>query len=1142
MSPDNGKGLAAIPDNPSFTNSGAGTPMDVDSEFLHDRPGGRPVSTSINDLPDEIQHITAEIMPLSVVLMRLAQWTHVSLQDQVGHLASKPLPQNMANGNANYSPTSAEDASPESLDKKQTLLTWAMDIHTRWTKLLVITEWSKRSEHVGRLIDMKNHLQMSLERYGFLFWDLVKVKNHLRWATVASPDLKTALEVLSSGEASWMPELSFIAPPPISLEERESWMDNINTLLSVRLSFDEHERLPLQFRDYTVGSGRVTFMVKDEFEVDLTIGDEDFEKQFWFIDFRFGFGPAPVEISERVRQFLEHKVNLVLGNEGLAGCYRYLHEFVLTQKIGEFRRQAVELSMGRWIDAIKVERLNRALAIQYWLNRPHSQGSKSWIIIGVYSGNGFNGLKDLKTASWLQLRWFRDNKEVKDFDIPWDLGAISVEALLTTVIARHVEFLLTAIYKKLAIKPRFARRQASMALQISKDEPLNSSLTLQLFDDENATIRIDPVTGSFTLFPQCYTILDGQHRLNSSPSPADDGPVALEQLRWNYTLKDFNSRAKSLGWTTMRPPIPSDDLKSIVYSGTATPTMREPYIPVWLRKAGWSPQWFLMLSLSLGGDQWWLVELSGQKPGLLTGRLKMFIKMPMSSSQLSLSDTFFQNLAVYATGMISQLTDLRELHSKKMAHTARESTSYNLFSQVKIPTLYVRLSDMLRSRTDSAREPPTPWARDFIPINFKGIQNTSDTQDAAPSMPRQDVRVKIIAEARLAVTNKEKFKFLKGNVDHDVVYNPRIGQFSLRLRADMGTPVVNLLSTRIQALERLVDFVQAISKAGKNAVPESVTLREVVFTYCSSPPQTSPPPPIGGTSAQQQQSLPPRAWRVRLDLAKEKDQLVSVALERGNPHLRVLDFLTVLANSPNFESLPLCLLFTLPLYRGLEKVENAWEPIVSNNEGSCQIFPRSVTSVTIRYTLLGTPGSLRQLNIELQVAKRKGKTMWHVFRSAGGGGIGARDRNDEFDKVLQQRVWSARGIGFKGLVTSAAADPEKGIEALLDLIDESVRSLVGTPMPPAPPIHQQTQVHGGHEAVAATAAASAPIPQANMAGNWLLQQQHQQQQQQHQQQRQSLAQASAQHHQQQQHHQRPGGNGGGGTIPGGNSNAPLILD
>lgn len=385
-------------------------------------------------------------------------------------------------------------------------------------------------------------------------------------------------------------------------------------MLSVRLTFDEHEKIPAPFRDYNIANGRVTFKAKGEFEVDLTIGDEDFEQQFWFIDFRFLFAPAPAELSHGVRTFLENKVNTILGNEGLAGCYKYLHEFVLTQKIVEFRRQANELAVGRWVDTLKVEKLNRAMSIQYWLKPPNSlegpssQTAKSWILLGVWSENSVQEDLDSKPSSYINLRWFRDNKEVKDFEIPLDVETISAEKLLTAVIASHVEYILTSISSKLLSKPRFAQKHARLDVKISKEEPQNSSLAVQLFDNDEAVIKIEPLTGLFTLFPRSPVFLKGQMKLNTSSNAAEEGAHLMEQLRFDYTVKDLNSRVRSIGWFVCRPPITQEETKAIIYSDASG--SREPFKAVWLRKANWmTRQWFVMMSMSLGGDQWWLIDL-----------------------------------------------------------------------------------------------------------------------------------------------------------------------------------------------------------------------------------------------------------------------------------------------------------------------------------------------------------------------------------------------------------------------------------------------------------------------------------------------------------------------------------------------------
>lgn len=401
-------------------------------------------------------------------------------------------------------------------------------------------------------------------------------------------------------------QFNYIAPPPLSLEEKASWMHELNMMLNARLQLHEYERIPPPFNDYTIDNGRVTFRVEGEFEVDLTIADEDFDKQFWFIDLRFLFSPAPSQLSDNARHFLETKVNEALATDGLLGCYKYLHELTLTTKIGEIARQAVDLSTGRWIHTLKIERLFRALSIQYWLHRPHSRSTKSWFILGVNSDKGPNGEQNPKSPSRLSLRWFRDGKEVKDAVIPFDVDTISTENLLTAVIGKHVEHLLSSIYNRLLSKPRFAQGQARLALKISEEEPGDSSLTMQLYGEQDVTLQVERWTGPFTLLPRTAVIVEGQRKFNASANPAEEGAGLLEQLRCFFTMTDVKTRGKSVGWGVVRSPISAEELKSLVYSGASS---REAYQAVWMRYATWKPLWFIMMSMSLGGDQWWLIEL-----------------------------------------------------------------------------------------------------------------------------------------------------------------------------------------------------------------------------------------------------------------------------------------------------------------------------------------------------------------------------------------------------------------------------------------------------------------------------------------------------------------------------------------------------
>jgi hypothetical protein len=162
----------------------------------------------MNDLPDEIAHITQGFVPLSLLLTRLAQTAHNALQDKVAELAKMPVPAAAANGSSSYSSSGPDDSSAENLRKKGNLASFAQDWHGKWLKALVITEWSRKSDMVSKLIDLKFHLDQQRIYYDAALEDMVNVKRDLTFARMPSPDLKTALQVLSTGSAPWMPDVS----------------------------------------------------------------------------------------------------------------------------------------------------------------------------------------------------------------------------------------------------------------------------------------------------------------------------------------------------------------------------------------------------------------------------------------------------------------------------------------------------------------------------------------------------------------------------------------------------------------------------------------------------------------------------------------------------------------------------------------------------------------------------------------------------------------------------------------------------------------------------------------------------------------------------------------------------------------------
>lgn len=444
----------------------------------------------------------------------------------------------------------------------------------------------------------------------------------------------------------------------------------------------------------------------------------------------------------------------------------------------------------------------------------------------------------------------------------------------------------------------------------------------------------------------------------------------------------------------------------------------------------------------------------------------LFTQVPMSSQQVSLSEEFMDHLLAFLSGLITQICDIKDLKSRRVRHVMRAMQNPRLPPQVKLPTLAICLTDLLRPR-NGASQSMRLWAHNFVTVGFHGIQHPPDLQRSVDPEPARHPLLNYVVEARLTVTDKSKFSQLKGRVDRDVVYSPRTGQFALRLRAEVGKHLLGILVPRLRALERLVDFVDAIRRGGQGITPQSMSLRTISFSYGDGGVQGASASPV------------PKSWQVRLDLTR--DENIDIVLGKGSPHLRVVDCLSTFA-SARFDQLPQALLVTLPLYRALDRIESAWTDIVANQQGHVAIFVKTLEWLTLRYTMTSShsPASERVLQLDIKPQSRKGSTLWHVRRldperavttspnsaaTATTANHGSEPPDDYLNKVLAQKVWNTSGTGWAGLGTGAAASLEQGIEPLLDLIDQTVRSLVGPPpsfmaAPPSSSAHQKHNPHG----------------------------------------------------------------------------------
>jgi mediator of RNA polymerase II transcription subunit 14 len=168
--------------------------------------------------PPELLHISQGFFPYGQLINRAVQqcWNdisdliteladiHVSAQQQTSQLT-------LTNGK------SSGNQSTENVQKKLRLLEFAQSKRAEFIKLLVLSQWSRQAADVSKLIDLQGFIRTRHLAYNAAMQRVADMKRDLVRAQVANPDLATALEVLSTGKVSSMPDVS--SPFPRHMHE-----------------------------------------------------------------------------------------------------------------------------------------------------------------------------------------------------------------------------------------------------------------------------------------------------------------------------------------------------------------------------------------------------------------------------------------------------------------------------------------------------------------------------------------------------------------------------------------------------------------------------------------------------------------------------------------------------------------------------------------------------------------------------------------------------------------------------------------------------------------------------------------------------------------------------------------------------------
>ena len=771
----------------------------------------------------------------------------------------------------------------------------------------------------------------------------------------------------------------------------------MNVLLSIRLNI--HETIPPQFRDFAIRSGRATFRVQDEFELDLSIADEDPLSQLYFIDFRFLFSPCSTEIpSGRLRDEIEGKSNDVLRREGLKGCFDFLHDLVLTHKLRILRQQAFDLARQRWSENIRAEGVHRSLVVQYWLNRP---GGKNWIEIGV-KRNRRKGEQSPGTnpnVPYVGLRWHRKGKEVVDSEIKIDTADLSMETILKQVIAAHTNHILKEMKRKLREGSIYSKKALFVKHRASKKEPADCSLKVQVTTSTVITVAIEPISGSFAVLPASQSNTLVERELNLLKDPASEAPSRIAVLRCRIAQEQIESRADFIGWEPAKGMIPSQEMAKKMFS----PDIVRLAI---FKVKPWNSDWMIASTTSMNEDAWWIVRTQDEKSSIKfetgkqsnpTRKRALQVAFKISLSPCVVLDPSYQLLSRVenaAASMICQIVDMQELAAGEIPCIQQESPKSR--RPHRTPDLFIQHLEQLSSGVQTFTQSDTSWCNELVKLTVVGLSRARDS-------------VLYTGSARLIQPIKA-IGALASSLDSSVSFHPTNGTFIFPVTIAVGQSSISALRDRLRRIKRLIQFLAVIEKQGFQC--ETITLSRLVFTYHTT--------------------LGSQTLKADIDLAA--DATVGITFGKDSPHLRIQDLLTMATNEIHgFEHTSRLLSITLPLLRAFDATEQATlRQNHRDKKNSICILPHSPTSYCIVYE---HPKAMFRITLE----QRLDDPVWFLSLVDD---VTVKDENSREEVVAT--AWTqfcqASSQKWKGMRKGIVTDVE-GIEELIPRIDEIMASL-----------------------------------------------------------------------------------------------------
>lgn len=802
-------------------------------------------------------------------------------------------------------------------------------------------------------------------------------------------------------------QLGYKPPKPLTVKSTLKKLQKLNRVISVRLAL--HDQLPYPFQSYRVHDGRVTFHVPGEFELDLSVGDENRSSQFFFVDIRFLFSPSSPIPKGWILNELDMKVNNVLHDRGLTGCFDFLHSLVLTNKVQTFFKQAISLARGLWSDALRVELLHRTLVVQYWASKP---GAKNWIEIGVKSGRQHG-----RGAPYLGLRWMRDGQEVDSGDIQFDADSISMECVLRSVIALHISHILASAHAKLSETLLVSTGELPLQTLLSTTEPANCELNIRLTLSRRLRVSMESMSGASILSATPNALERPEGDRSPDKTSVDDIVSRVSRLRCTAAIEEVESNMKILGFDIVNPRSLRYDARKIFPSNV----LRFSFFSHRL----WGRNWILAAASSMDSDNWWLIPFQNAVPGRPNPGTNMPFDADTNSTTIprsakAISTTFhpaqqplnyasFADLGHCLSGILAVHANAHYLSELQCFAFHPPLQRLQVESGLQVPDLFIRYEPAKLPPALRIALPGGLKKKSFIKDTVRLAYNGIDAHTGAAMM---------VAYGNLLIPVKSLGALVPKCEDRSLVFQHSGTGFALRLLAPVGDSVMVDLIRTLQRLESALSIVESLQH--KKMAPQSLSLSRIAFTYNHE---------RSSSAVVHMDSGPLSTQNVEpAEIALGTDPLfvlrLSISFGRSMPQRRIQESLTAILNSDSsnggFDSAMEILSLTLPLLQALDRM-------TANSSGKgllkAQVTVHGATSYRIHYPA-------HQYRFQIIAGQHLNRMAW-IIRDVSG----AQDRSGQAQLVakLKDGLYDSKGDGWRGLGNGVVAEADKVGNLLLNL-------------------------------------------------------------------------------------------------------------